>query len=111
MPNPCFGAPACWSDTLECLCDLLQASTAAQERARGGEVIDGWEISPQLTPAGFRIHRSSRIRCDNMTGEVGFHVILTTALTGMLLVAVLALLCYFTCRLTGSLSLGGPGRF
>lgn len=47
---------------------------------------------------------------DTMTG-VGFHVILTAALTGMLLVAVVVLLCYFTCRLAGSLPLGGPGRF
>ena len=43
--------------------------------------------------------------------EVEFHVILTTTLTGILLVAVVALLCYFTCRLAGSLPLGGPGRF
>lgn len=47
---------------------------------------------------------------DTMT-DVEFHVILTTALTGILLVAVVALLCYFTCRLTGSLPLGGPGTF
>lgn len=47
---------------------------------------------------------------DTMT-EVEFNVILTTALTGALLVAVMALLCYFTCRLAGSLPLGGPGRF
>lgn len=43
--------------------------------------------------------------------EEGLHVLLTTVLSGALLVAVLALLCYFTCRLTGSLPLGGPGRF
>lgn len=43
--------------------------------------------------------------------EVEVHVILTAVLTGILLVAVLALLCYFTCRLAGSLPLGGPGRF
>lgn len=43
--------------------------------------------------------------------EVGFHVVLTTALTGFLLVAVVVLLCYFTCRLAGSLPLGGPGSF
>lgn len=47
---------------------------------------------------------------DNVS-EVEVHVILTVVLTGILLVAVLALLCYFTCRLTGSLPLGGPGRF
>lgn len=44
-------------------------------------------------------------------GEVELHVILTAALTGLLLVAVLALLCFFTCRLAGPLPLGGPGRF
>lgn len=43
--------------------------------------------------------------------EVEVHVILTAALTGIMLVAVLALLCFFTCRLAGSLPLGGPGRF
>lgn len=43
--------------------------------------------------------------------EVGFHMILTMALTGVLLVAVVVLLCYFTCRLAGSLPLGGPGSF
>uniref|UniRef100_A0A3B4YAK3 Alkaline phosphatase n=1 Tax=Seriola lalandi dorsalis TaxID=1841481 RepID=A0A3B4YAK3_SERLL len=35
--------------------------------------------------------------------EVGFHVILTTFLAGIFLIAVVVLLCYFTCRLTGSL--------
>lgn len=43
--------------------------------------------------------------------EVEFHMILTTALSGVLLVAVVALLCFFTCRLAGSLPLGGPGGF
>lgn len=43
--------------------------------------------------------------------EGQFHVILTTGLTGLLLLAVLALLCYFTCRLAASLPLGGPGTF
>lgn len=43
--------------------------------------------------------------------EVEVHVILTAALTGILLLALLALLCYFTCRLASSLPLGGPGRF
>lgn len=43
--------------------------------------------------------------------EGQFHVILTTGLTGLLLVAVLVLLCYFTCRLAASLPLGGPGMF
>lgn len=47
---------------------------------------------------------------DTMT-DVEFHVILTTALSGFLLLAVVALLCYFTCRLAGSLPLGGPGSF
>lgn len=48
---------------------------------------------------------------EDTMGEVGSHVILTTALGGIMLVAVVALLCYFTCRLAGSLPLGGPGRF
>lgn len=43
--------------------------------------------------------------------EEGVHLILTTALSGVLLVAVVALLCFFTCRLAGSLPLGGPGGF
>lgn len=43
--------------------------------------------------------------------EGQFHVILTTGLTGLLLLAVVALLCYFTCRLATSLPLGGPGTF
>lgn len=47
---------------------------------------------------------------DTMT-EAEANAILTTALTGILLVAVMALLCYFTCRLAGSVPLGGPGRF
>lgn len=42
---------------------------------------------------------------------IQFHVILTTGLTGLLLLAVLLLLCYFTCRLASSLPLGGPGTF
>lgn len=43
--------------------------------------------------------------------EVGLHVILTTVLSGILLVAVVAVLCFFCCRLAGSLPLGGPGKF
>lgn len=39
------------------------------------------------------------------------HVLLTTGLTGLLLLAVLALLCYFTCRLAASLPRGGPATF
>lgn len=47
---------------------------------------------------------------DTMT-EVGFHVLLTTALSGVLLVVVVILLCYFMCRLAGSMPVGGPGHF
>lgn len=43
--------------------------------------------------------------------EAGLHVILTAAVSGVLLVVVVCLLCYFTCRLAGSLPLGGPGGF
>lgn len=43
--------------------------------------------------------------------EGEFNMILIASLTGILLVAVVALLCYFTCRLATSLPLGGPGTF
>lgn len=43
--------------------------------------------------------------------EEHLQLILTTGVSGLLLLAVLALLCYFTCRLAASLPLGGPGVF
>lgn len=43
--------------------------------------------------------------------ELGFHVVLATVLSGVLLAAVLALVCFFCCRLAGPLHHGGPGSF
>lgn len=104
QPNPSRGAATCWSDTGS---ELLQDTAASQRRVRQTLFTAGI-FHPFATPAEFWIDLS--MPADSLS-EAEIHVILTTALTGILLVAVLALLCFFTCRLAGSLPLGGPGTF
>lgn len=107
-PNPSF-----WSRYLLGVThssDLLQATAVHRStELRGGrKLFTAGRFHPFSTPAGFWMHWS--MSGVTMT-EVEFHLIVTTALSGVLVVAVVALLCYFTCRLAGSLPLGGPGTF
>lgn len=97
-------------------CFRLQLQLRGKKELKGGEVIYCWEIfTPFDTSRGFFLDTFflewGRMLGNTMTEDVGSHVIVTTALTSVLLMAVVVLLCYFTCRLAGSLPLGGPGRF
>lgn len=107
-PNPSFWSRYLLEWHIQVTCFRLQRYTAAQSSGGGRKLFTAGKFHPFSTPAGFWMHWS--VSGVTMT-EVEFHVIVTTALSGVLVVAVVALLCYFTCRLAGSLPLGGPGTF